>query len=388
MLWVSWATWQRRNEISSSLPLMAISYFEVSFRACITENYKISSRVFEIKDLMMLDLLLQTLDDTVSTMVVVFLMLFITGLMVEMDAFSCITHLARPLVSVSHLPAVSASTFVISLGSALAANTVIARMLAEGQLSDRQAFLSAIMNSVPVYFRELFTYQLAFVIPVLGIFVGGAYAVISIATGLIKMALVLILGRAYLPADPSAASSPPSSASRQSQPSAPSASSCARLSLSQPQTWSNLKEAAIKSLRGQSRIFLRIAGLYFIMTFLVLYLSREGILQSLDVLPLAHFFGVPPETIIPLTIYVASPKAGITLLGPLIQNGGISETKALIVLMLGSLFMLPFYSLRSLLPNYTSVFGMRLGLSLVIISTGISVAVRLSVLLVLLIATG
>ena len=58
------------------------------------------------------------------------------------------------------------------------------------------------MNSVPVYFRELFTYQLAFVIPVLGIFVGGAYAVISIATGLIKLALVLVLGRAYLPGEP------------------------------------------------------------------------------------------------------------------------------------------------------------------------------------------
>jgi hypothetical protein len=361
----------------------------INLAAQITENYKIQSGGFELKDLTMLDLLLQTLGDTVSTMITVFLMLFITGLMVEMDAFSCITHLARPLVSVSHLPAVSASTFVISLGSALAANTVIARLLADGQLSDRQAFLSAIMNSVPVYFRELFTYQLAFVIPVLGIFVGGAYAVISIATGLIKMALVLILGRAYLPADPSAASSsPPSSAPRQSQPSVPSASSCARFSLSQLQTWSNLKEAAIKSLRGQTRIFLRIAGLYFIMTFLVLYLSREGILQSLNVLPLALFFGVPPETIIPLTIYVASPKAGITLLGPLIQNGGISETKALIVLMLGSLFMLPFYSLRSLLPNYTSVFGMKLGLSLVIISTGISVAVRLSVLIMLLIATG
>jgi len=124
------------------------------------------------------------------------------------------------------------------------------------------------------------------------------------------------------------------------------------------------------------------------MTFLVLYLGREGILQSFNVLPLAQFFRVPPETIIPLTIYVASPKAGIALLGPLIQNGGISETKALIVLMLGSLFMLPFYSLRSLLPNYTSVFGLKLGLSLVIISTGISVAVRMSVLLMLLIATG
>jgi len=143
----------------------------------------------------------------------------------------------------------------------------------------------------------------------------------------------------------------------------------------------------MRSLKGQTRIFLKIAGLYFIMTFLVLYLDQEGILQSLDVNALANFFSVPPETVIPLTIYVASPKAGITLLGPLIQNGGISETKALIVLMLGSLFMLPFYSLRSLLPNYTSVFGMRVGLSLVIVSTFISVMVRISVLLMLLIVT-
>lgn len=326
----------------------------------------------------MLDLLLQTLDSTVSTMITVFIMLFLTGFMVEVGAFQRISHLARPLVSISHLPAVSASTFVISLGSALAANTMIARLKAEGHLSERQAFLSAIMNSVPVYFRELFTYQLAFVIPVLGIFVGGAYAVISIATGLIKLALVLVLGRAYLPSLPSASSA-----------SAFSSSTWSDVSLSPPpgQEKKNVRQAAIKSLRGQSRIFLRIAGLYFIMTFLVLYLSREGFLQSMDVIPLANFFAVPPETVIPLTIYVASPKAGIALLGPLIQNGGISETKALIVLMLGSLFMLPFYSLRSLLPNYTSVFGMRLGLSLVIISTGVSVAVRMSVLVMLLIAT-
>ncbi|MFZ2471072.1 MAG: nucleoside recognition protein [Methanothrix sp.] len=323
----------------------------------------------------MLDLLMQTLDDTVSTMITVSIMLFLTGVMVEMNAFQRISHLARPLVCISHLPAVSASTFVISLGSALAANTVIARLKEEGQLSERQAFLSAILNSVPVYFRELFTYQLAFVIPVLGIFVGGAYAVISIATGMMKLALVLVLGRAYLPADLSVSS-------------VSSASSASPLQPHPPQTHKSLRQAAVKSLRGQSRIFLRIAGLYFLMTFLVLYLSREGILQSLDVMPLAQFFSVPPETIIPLTIYVASPKAGIALLGPLIQNGGISETKALIVLMLGSLFMLPFYSLRSLLPNYTSVFGMRLGLSLVLISTGISVAVRLSVLLMLLMATG
>ena len=320
------------------------------------------------------DLLLQTLSDTVSTMITVFIMLFLTGLLLEMGAFQRISHLARPLVSISHLPPVSASTFVISLGSALAANTMIARLQSEGQLSERQALLTAVLNSVPVYFRELFTYQLAFVIPLLGLFVGGVYALISIATGVIKLALVLVLGRAYLPAPENAASS-----------------ACSALNPGCPaerRTAERLKDAAARSLRGQTRIFLRIAGLYFIMTFLVLYLSGEGILDSMNILPLADFFRVPPETIIPITVYVASPRAGITLLGPLIQNGGISEMKALIVLMLGSMFMLPFYSLRSLMPNYTSVFGMKLGLCLVAISTGISLLVRVSVLLMLLVAAG
>lgn len=313
----------------------------------------------------MLDLLRQTLDGTVYTMTTVFLMLFITGLMTEMGVFQRISYLARPLVSISHLPAVSASTFVVSLGSALAANTMIARLKDEGQINERQAFLSAIMNSVPVYFRELFTYQLAFVIPILGIYVGGAYAIVSIATGLIKLLLVMILGRAYLAGD-----------------------AALSMELAAHHEEKNIIHAAIKSLRGQSRIFLRIAALYFVMTFLVLYLNEEGILQSMDVLPVAHLFQVPPETVIPLTIYVASPKAGITLLGPMIQSGSISELKALMVLMLGSLFMLPVYSIRSLMPNYTSVFGMRLGFSLVAVSTAISVLVRLMVLVVLLIATG
>lgn len=313
----------------------------------------------------MLDLLMQTLNGTIYTMTTVFLMLFITGLMTEMGVFQRISYLARPLVSISHLPAVSASTFVVSLGSALAANTMIARLKDEGQINERQAFLSAIMNSVPVYFRELFTYQLAFVIPVLGIYVGGAYAIVSISTGLIKLLLVMILGRAYLAGD-----------------------AVSSMELVAPHEEKNIISAAIKSLKRQNRIFLRIAALYLVMTFMVLYLNEEGILQSMDVIPVADLFQVPPETVIPLTIYVASPKAGITLLGPMIQNGGISELKALMVLMLGSLFMLPVYSIRSLMPNYTSVFGIRLGISLVAVSTAISVLVRLMVLVALMIAAG
>lgn len=313
----------------------------------------------------MLDLLLATLEFTITTMSIVFLMLFITGFMDEMGMFDRFSHLARPLVSFSHLPAVSASTFVVSLGSALAANTMIARMKEEGHLTERQTFLCAILNSVPVYFRELFTYHLAFVVPVLGLFAGGVYALVAIITGIIKLFLVMILGRAYLPEDHNIS-----------------------LELNPTGERKNIIQAAAKSLKGQRRLFLRIASLYFFMTFLVLYLSEKGALQSINALPLAQIFGIPPETIVPLAIYVASPKAGITLLGPMINSGSITEVKALIVLMLGSLFMLPFYSIRSLMPNYTSVFGMKMGLLLVVTSTVISVTVRLMVLIVLMVLAG
>lgn len=312
----------------------------------------------------MIDILWQTLDGTVYTMGTVFLMLFITGIMNEMGLFQRFSYLASPLVSLSRLPAAAASTFVVGLGSALAANAMTARLRHDGQLSDRQAFLSALMNSVPVYFRELFTYQLAFVVPVLGLYVGGAYAIVSVATGLIKLLIVIILGRAYLAGEAFSSINPPLAKKEKS-----------------------IIDAARKSLNGQKKLFIRIGSLYFVMTFIVLYLNAEGILQSLNVTPLASIFRIPAETVIPLTIYVANPKAGIVLLGPLIQNGGITELKALMVLMLGSIFMLPVFSIRSTLPNYTAIFGMRLGLSLTAVSAGISVLVRLLVLVLLLLAS-
>jgi len=314
--------------------------------------------------LTMLAILLEALESTVSTMATVFVLLFLTGILTEMGLFHRVSFIARPLASISRLPAVSASTFVVSLGSLLAANTMTARLKADGHLTERQAFLSALMNTVPVYFRELFTYQLAFVIPVLGVFVGGMYAIIFSFTGIAKLFIVMILGRRYLEAD-----SISLEAAFRSLPK------------------KGLLQAVKGSLKGEMPIFLRMAGIFFIMTFSILYLNETGILASLDVIPLAYFFQVPPETIIPLTVYVANPKAGMSLLGPMIQNGSLSEVKALIVLMLGSMFMLPFIAIRSQVPTYSSVFGMRMGVSLVAISTIISIMVRLTALCVLMMMT-
>jgi hypothetical protein len=49
--------------------------------------------------------------------------------------------------------------------------------------------------------------------------------------------------------------------------------------------------------------------------------------------------------------------------------------------MMGSMLMLPIFAMRSMVPNYTALFGPKLGLSVVALSTGISVLVRFVFLL-------
>jgi hypothetical protein len=75
---------------------------------------------------------------------------------------------------------------------------MVARFRDEGCLEEKEVVLCAIMNSIPVYFRELFTYQIPIVLPALGLVVGGFYAIVFIITALVKISVVVILSRLFL----------------------------------------------------------------------------------------------------------------------------------------------------------------------------------------------
>jgi hypothetical protein len=305
----------------------------------------------------MMNLLIRTLEFAVPVLTTIFLGLFCAGLLLELGVLNSISNLSWPLVSVAHLPEVCASSFVVSLGSTVAANSMISKFREDNLIKDTEVFLCAMINSIPAYIREIFTYQIPIVLPALGLAAGSLYGLIFIITAMVKIVLVVILGRTFL----EERSYQKSSYFRQDKVS--------------------IGRAAARAFRGQGKIFIRIAVVYLVMTFLVFMLMDRGTFEALSILPLADIFGVPPESIVPLTTYVASPIMGLAMLGPMIHSGSLSAIQAMIVLMLGSMFMLPVFALRSMVPNYTALFGPRLGLSVVAFSTGISVLVRLIFLL-------
>lgn len=318
----------------------------------------------------MLELLIRTLQFALPVLVTIFLGLFLAGILVELGLLNSISSISRPLVSVGHLPEICASSFIVSLGSTVAANAMVARFKEDNSLENSEVFLCTLINSIPAYIREIFTYQIPIVVPALGLFAGSLYASIFMVTAIIKVIVVIIVGRTlfeprlYGQLNPIDINDPPGL--KNSPNSVKSV---------------HIKTAAFKVVHSQRRIFLRIASVYLVMTFLLFMLRDKGLFEAMALLPIADLFGIPPESVVPLTTYVASPVLGISMIGPMIKSGSISDIQAMIVLMLGSMFMLPVFAMRSMVPNYTALFGARLGLSVVVVSTGISILVRLAFLL-------
>lgn len=308
----------------------------------------------------MFDLLLKVLDFAIPVIIVIALGLFGTGLLIELGLMQKLSIIAGPLFRHTNLPESCASAFVVSLGSAVAANSMVVQVRSSGCINDTEAMLCAMLNSTPAYIREILTYQIPIVLPALGYFVGGFYVGVFILTAIIKIAIVIILSKLLLEKN-----------------------NC-KMADMQTMKKISFKDAVKRTFKKEKRLFTKIAVVYLVMTAIVFYLREKGAFEVFSVLPLAEMFHIPSESIVPLTTYIASPIMGISLLGPMLTDNGISPVQAMIVLMLGSMFMLPIFGIRSLLPRYVSLFGARVGTKIVAISTGISVFVRFVILILLL----
>jgi hypothetical protein len=269
-----------------------------------------------------------------------------------------LSRLIGPLFSFIRLPEPCASTFVVSLGSTVAANSMAAQRrwmfgkTGSGTLCRHEQHPSLYQGDIHLSDTNA-----------LGLVVGGFYAMVFILTALVKISMVVILSRLYLKKQ-----------------------TC-HVQDKMPPGKISLSTAVEKSFKRNGRLFLKIATIHLTMTTLVFVLKDQGAFEVFSILPLAELFGIPSQSIVPLTTYVASPIIGISLLGPMIHSGAITSIQAMIVLMLGSMFMLPFFAIMSLLPDTSPFLGPRLGSGIVAFYTGMSVIVRFVLLLILLSST-
>ena len=198
-------------------------------------------------------------------------------------------------------------------------------------------------------------------IPLLGIKVGLLYFLTFIVSGIIKTLFVIVYGRMRLKG--------PESAERSVDPDSANTGMTAQRKFG---------EVFVLAFTRQRKIFLKISTIFILTTFTIFLLINNGIITGLVdyVRPLTDFFKLPPSCVLPVSTYMFSPLVGATSLGAMLKDGMLSDLQGITACVLGSLLMLPIFTLRYSFAKYISIFGFSLGSSILLVSTGLGMLSR------------
>ncbi len=313
----------------------------------------------------MTTLLLKTLSDTwhivPRVLIIMFVSLYASQVLIEAGLFKRLEFIGRPLARLANLPHEAGITFLASFGSVLAGNTMLAKLHQERRIDDRQTLLSALLNTTPVYLKETFTYQIPVMIPLLGIKVGLLYFLTFIVSGIIKTLFVIVYGRMRLKG--------PGSERGSVDPNSANTGMTTRRKFG---------EVFVLAFTRQRKIFLKISAIFILTTFTIFLLINNGVITGLVdyVRPLTDFFRLPPSCVLPVSTYMFSPLVGATSLGAMLKDGMLSDLQGITACVLGSLLMLPIFTLRYSFARYTSIFGFSLGSSILLVSTSLGMLSR------------
>jgi hypothetical protein len=310
-------------------------------------------------------LLIKALADTwhiaLRVLLIMFLSLYGSQVLIELGVFEKLAFIGRPLARFARLPAQAGLTFVTSLGSVVAGNAMLATLHQEGKVDGGETYLIAILNSTPMYIRETFTYQLPIMLPLLGVRVGGVYLAAFLSAGLVRVLFVIVAGRLCFGA-------------RGAVKNALEAENPALPGRMRP----GLRAALVHGFTRQRKLLFRVGAVFLLITFLILLLIDSGLVGMVvpHVKPLTDLLDLPPSCVVAIGAYILNPLVGATSIGAMLRDGHLSEWEGIVACLLGSILMLPVFTLRVSFPRYAAIFGVRLGTKILATSTVLGMVTR------------
>lgn len=298
-----------------------------------------------------------------KTLLTMLLSMGITHVLIAKGFLRYLSRISQPLTARMGLPETVIAASVLAFGSSLSANAMLAELYRKQQLNEQEAFLGALLNGASINVKEIFTYQLPIMLPLLGWKAGSIYLACFSLAAVMRYAYVLVHARR---------------AKRQRAPEQAAASAAS--------TASAVLVAPSSSIRKQLRQFLKIAATYVLITFGVLFVFHAGVGAWFEkmVAPISSVLQLPVAVAVPMAVFIFKPVAGASAISLLRNNGTITDIDAALTVVVGSLLLLPLYGFRSgSIARTVSFFGPRLGFRISATSTSLAIVSRLIFLVLL-----
>ena len=319
-----------------------------------------------------MDIILLSLESTVTIVLPIgatmFICLFGIELLMQIGLMKYLKPIGKPFSKLATLPPESTISFLAGIGSIIAAHTITAGFHGDKKLTERELILTGVLNTVPFHFKQILTFQLPFVLPLLGMELCLIYIAAFWLTGLIKLIFVVLVGKFTLPKG--------YKSDKLFYP--------VENETSQPVTSKHPKFQLLKDTwNTRKKMFFRMISILFIVTYIVQILMNTGTLKWFEriIIPMTNLFNLPAAVVGPISVYVFSPTVGITYMSNLLNQNIVSSYQAIVALLSGSLLMIPVSRLRRSLPRYISIFGLKNGAIICGITTVLSLLSRVLILI-------
>ncbi len=302
----------------------------------------------------------KTLLMAARTLPVVFISLIVIEILIRNGRLNSIYFFFMPLLKRTGLPAETSASFITAIGSPLAAGAMLKKFHNEGKITSPELLLAAQTNSLPGYFKGIFTRFIPVMIPILGMKPGIIYTLSFFFVGILKFFLILAAGSVRC---------------RIGYQGTCNAEIKNELPSGQHIDLSMLTNVIRESMSQ----FTRIAKMMFIAVFAVNMAEGAGILLNLQELlrPALNFAGIREDMILPVLAYVGNATAGGLVIGTLYRGGTIGFYTAAISALAGNLISFPLYLFKFSFARNMAVYGPKLGSIHVVITLIIGIAARL-----------
>lgn len=271
----------------------------------------------------------------------------IAELIVALRITDRISAVARPITSFTHLKHECGAAFMMAFISGTSANAMLASYYNNNVIEKKELLIASMLNSFPaivMHWRPL----LPVLIPLLGT-TGLIYFGMLMVVGLIKTSIIMVVGRLLLDDDDCGTTNK-------------------QLAERPP-----LKNAVKMSLQTSAPTVKRIVTMTVVTMFVVAILIKIGAFDALTshIGGICTYFPIPAAGLSIIAAQFAHHIAACTVASGLMSTGELASRDVVIVLLLGTVLTSITQAMKWFMPSYVGIFGPKIGIQLIILSTAL-----------------
>ncbi len=283
---------------------------------------------------------------TIKISIIVLITMFIVNYIMNTDIMKKFSNFLSPILKRLKINPLSISSILTCFFSPTVGYSILAEGLKENKINEKEIIGTSLANSFSSVLSHTFTFFIPVVVPILG-WTGVLYVLIRLGVALTKT----IIGFVYLSII---------------------SEGC---SFEMPEVNKlNKKENVKKSFKSTLRFAKRLIPIMFFMMTLVIYLSKIGFFDYVEVVvePITKVLNLNPNVGILALTEVMNVQAAIVMAGGFLNENILTSKEVLIGLIIGNVLTFSTRYVKHSLPLQVSLFGAKLGTKIVMINAAIT----------------